>query len=180
MAHSDIEIVFDDPTAPDENSPAVTNTRTVEMATMALLLALAALLGYDNWRTGAAWDSTGPQAGYFPFYLSVILGGAALYGLVSVALKRTEGLDTFVTRAQLRRVSQVFVPTLLFCFAMQWLGLYVASFLLIAGFMAIIGRIAWWKSLLTAFIFVAIMFVTFDIAFDVIMPKGPLEAAFGR
>ncbi|MBN9580287.1 MAG: tripartite tricarboxylate transporter TctB family protein [Afipia sp.] len=180
MAHSDIEIVVDDPTAPDENSPAVTNTRTVEMATMALLLALAALLGYDNWRTGAAWDSTGPQAGYFPFYLSVILGGAALYGLVSVALKRTEGLDTFVTRAQLRRVSQVFVPTLLFCFAMQWLGLYVASFLLIAGFMAIIGRIAWWKSLLTAFIFVAIMFVTFDIAFDVIMPKGPLEAAFGR
>jgi putative tricarboxylic transport membrane protein len=24
------------------------------------------------------------------------------------------------------------------------------------------------------------MFVTFDVAFDVIMPKGPLEAAFGR
>ena len=75
---------------------------------------------------------------------------------------------------------QVFVPTLLFCLAMQWLGLYVASFLLIAGFMKMIGKIAWWKSLLTAFIFVAVMFVTFDIAFDVIMPKGPLEAAFGR
>jgi hypothetical protein len=40
-------------------------------------------------------------------------------------------------------------------------------------------RIALWKSLLTAFIFTAAMFVTFDIAFDVIMPKGPLEAAFG-
>lgn len=122
----------------------------------------------------------GPQAGYFPFYLSVILGGAALYGLASVAIKRTEGLETFVTRAQFRRVLQVFVPTLLFCVAMQWLGLYVASFLLIAGFMAVIGKITWWKSLLTAFVFVAIMFVTFDIAFDVIMPKGPLEAAFGR
>jgi hypothetical protein len=24
------------------------------------------------------------------------------------------------------------------------------------------------------------MFVTFDIGFDVIMPKGPLEALFGR
>jgi hypothetical protein len=24
------------------------------------------------------------------------------------------------------------------------------------------------------------MFVTFDVAFDVIMPKGPLEAAFGH
>lgn len=180
MANSDIEIVVEDPTAPDENSPAITNNRTVEMAVMVLLFGLAVLLGWDNWRTGASWDSTGPQAGYFPFYLSVILGGAAIYGFVSVAMKSTEGLETFVTRAQLRRVLQVFVPTLLFCFAMQWLGLYVASFLLIAGFMAIIGKIAWWKSLLTAFIFVAIMFLTFDIAFDVIMPKGPLEAAFGR
>jgi hypothetical protein len=79
----------------------------------------------------------------------------------------------------LRRVLQVFVPTLLFCLAMQWLGLYVASFLLIAGFMLFVGRIAAWKSLLTAFLFSLIMFVTFQIAFDVIMPKGPLEALFG-
>ena len=73
----------------------------------------------------------------------------------------------------------MFVPTLLFCLATQFLGIYVASFLLIAGFMRLVGKIASWKSLLTAFIFTALMFVTFDIAFDVIMPKGPLEAAFG-
>jgi hypothetical protein len=180
MADSDLEIVVDDPTAPEPDSPAVTNVRTVEMATMVALFALAAILGWDNWRTGISWDSSGPEAGYFPFYLSIILAGAALYGFVTVLFNSQEGRDTFVTRAQLRRVMQVFVPTLLFCLAMQWLGLYVASFLLIAGFMAIVGKIAWWKSLLTAFIFVAAMFVTFDIAFDVIMPKGPLEAAFGR
>jgi len=68
---------------------------------------------------------------------------------------------------------------LLFCLFTQWLGLYVASFLLISGFMWIVGRIAPWKSLATGFLFSIIMFVTFDIAFDVIMPKGPLEAAFG-
>jgi hypothetical protein len=53
----------------------------------------------------------------------------------------------------LRRVMQVFVPTLLFCVFTQWLGIYVASFLLVAGFMRFIGRIAWWKSLLTSFLF---------------------------
>ncbi len=180
MSKSDIEIVVDDPTAPEPDSPALTNVRTVELFTMVLLFVMAVVLGYDNWRTGASWDATGPQAGYFPFYLSIILAVAALFGFLSVLFKSTEGIETFVTRAQLRRVMQVFGPTLLFCLAMQWLGLYVASFLLIAGFMALIGKIAWWKSLLTAFIFVAIMFVTFDIAFDVIMPKGPLEAAFGR
>ncbi len=75
---------------------------------------------------------------------------------------------------------QVFFPTLAFCLLTQWLGLYVASFLLIAGFMVYVGRIAMWKSLLTALLFVLVMFVTFDIAFDVIMPKGPLEALLGR
>jgi hypothetical protein len=45
--------------------------------------------------------------------------------------------------------------------------------------MVFVGRIAWWKSLLTAFLFSLAMFVTFELAFDVIMPMGPLEAAFG-
>jgi putative tricarboxylic transport membrane protein len=179
MSNSELEIVVDDPTAPEADSPAVTNTRVVEIVVSLLLLGVALLLGYDNWRTGIAWDSTGPQAGYFPFYLSVILGGASIYGLVTTLLARGQVSEIFVTRAQLRRVMAVFVPTLLFCLATQFLGMYVASFLLIAFFMRLVGKIAWWKSLLTAFLFTAIMFVTFDIAFDVIMPKGPLEAAFG-
>jgi putative tricarboxylic transport membrane protein len=179
MTDSEIEIVVDDPTAPEADSPAVTNTRVVDVTVSLLLVALAATLGYDNWRTGISWDSTGPEAGYFPFYLSVILAGASIYGLVTAYLSREEASETFVTRAQLRRVMAVFVPTLLFCVATQFLGLYVASFFLIAAFMRIVGKIALWKSLLTAFLFTAIMFVTFDIAFDVIMPKGPLEAAFG-
>jgi putative tricarboxylic transport membrane protein len=179
MSNAELEIAVDDPTAPEENSPAVTSNRTVDVAVSLLLLALAVVLAWDNWRTGASWDSTGPEPGYFPFYLSVILGGASLYGIGAAFLSSKEAVETFVTRAQLRRVMAVFVPTLLFCIAMQFLGIYVASFLLIAGFMRIVGKIAIWKSLLTAFLFSAVMFVTFDIVFDVLMPKGPLEAAFG-
>jgi len=173
MSNSEIEIVVDDPTAPEADSPDVTSNRVVDVVASLLLLALAATLGWDNWRTGIGWDSTGPQPGYFPFYLSVVLGGASLYGLVAAFLSRKEARESFVTRAQARRVMAVFVPTLLFCLLTQFLGLYVASFLLIAGFMRLVGKIALWKSLLTAVVFTAVMFVTFDIAFDVIMPKGP-------
>src|SRR6478735_11065812 len=180
MSNLDLEIVVEDPTAPEEDSPAVASARSVEISVSLLLLALAVTLGFDNWRTGIAWDSTGPQAGYFPFYLSVILGGASLYGLVTAFLSRKEAAERFVTQAQLRRVMAVFVPTALFCLVTQFLGLYVASFLLIAIFMRMVGKIALWKSLLTALVFTAVMFVTFDVAFGVIMPKGPLEAAFGH
>src|SRR5262249_39078320 len=130
MPNSEDEIIVEDPVAPASDSPAVTTSRTVDIVVSLLLLAFAILLAYDNWRTGMSWDSTGPQAGYFPFYLSVILAAACLYGLAREFMARRQQSETFVTRDQLRRVLQVFVPTLLFCLAMQWLGLYVASFLL--------------------------------------------------
>ena len=179
MMSTEIEIVVEDPDAPAVESPAVASKRTAEIVVYTLLIALALLLGFDNWRTGMGWASDGPQAGYLPFYLSVILAAASLFGLVTIFLKPTKDTDSFVTRDQLRRVMQVFVPTFLFCLFTQWLGLYVASFLLIAGFMWMVGRIALWKSLVTSFLFTIAMFVTFEIAFDVIMPKGPLEALFG-
>lgn len=179
MAPLDTEIVVDDPDAPEELSPPVVRSRTIDIFVYLMLLALAALLAYDNWQTGAGWASDGPQAGYFPFYLSLMLAGASLFGLITVVISRAGADKVFVTRAQLRRVSQVAVPTLLYCILTQWLGIYVASFLLTLGFMGIIGRIAWWKSLLTAAVFSILMFVTFEIAFDVIMPMGPLETYFG-
>jgi len=171
--------VAGDPADGEDPSPPVATTRAVEIGVYLLLLALAFVLGYDNWRSGMGWAKDGPQSGYLPFYLCVILAGASLWGLGTV-LRRSWPEQVFVTRDRLRRVLQVFVPTLLFCIAMQWLGLYVASFLLIAGFMRFVGRIAWWKSVVTAVVFAAAMFLTFEIAFDVLMPKGPLEALFGR
>jgi len=179
MPGPETDIVVDDPSAPAEDSPPVASTRTVECVVYGLLVLLALVLGFDNWRSGMGWAKDGPQTGYLPFYLCVILGGAALYGLVTALASRWRVTDTFVTRDQLRRVAQVFVPTFLFCVLTQWLGLYIASFLLVAGFMRFIGRIALWKSLLTSFLFAAIMFATFEVAFDVIMPKGPIEALFG-
>jgi putative tricarboxylic transport membrane protein len=178
MTSSDTEIVVEDPDAPASTSPPVASMRSVEIVVYVLLIALAILLGYDNWRLGMGWAPDGPQAGYFPFYLSVIMGAAALYGLVTTLLRGADG-KAFVNRDQLRRVGLVLVPTVLFCIVLKWLGIYVASFLLIAGFMRFVGRIATWKSVVTAFLFALIMFSVFEIAFDVIMPKGPLEAAFG-
>jgi hypothetical protein len=174
-----IEIAVGDPEAPPDDSPAVAQQRTVETITLAVILAFSLLMMYDNWRTGIAWESTGPQAGYFPFYVSLIMGAACVFGLVNEFRKRAEPSEPFVRRNQFKRVLQVFVPTLLFVPVTQWLGLYVASFALIAGFMYFIGHIKPWKSVLTGYLFTMVMFLTFEVAFDVIMPKGPLERLFG-
>src|SRR6266566_196465 len=165
-------------TSPGDD-PSIAKSRSVDFVVLLLLLALACLLGWDSARVGNAWADDGPQAGYFPFYLSVLLGAACVFGLARL-LARSEGAaEGFITRHQLTRVMQVFVPTLAFVIATEFLVLYVASFLLVAGFMWLIGGMALWKSALTSFLFAAAMFLTFEIAFNVIMPKGPLEATFG-
>ena len=46
----------------------------------------------------------GREAGYFPFYLSVILAAASIYGAVTALLRIFQESGTFVTRDQLRRV----------------------------------------------------------------------------
>jgi putative tricarboxylic transport membrane protein len=173
-------MAVENPARPAPGDPAVVGSRSVDIVVSLLLFALAALLGWDSWRTGAGWASDGPQAGYFPFYLALLLGAASLFGLVNAIRARSTADAPFVTRDQFRRVLQVLVPAFLFVILVQVLGIYVASFILVVGFMRLIGRIALWKSTLTAFLFVAAMFFTFDVAFDVIMPKGPLEAALGR
>src|SRR5215831_19084463 len=142
---------------PTEEPRAVTSTRTVDIAVSLLLAAFAALMAWDNWRSGAGWASDGPKAGYFPFYLSLLLGAASLFGVVKAVVQRGGQDRPFVNRDQLRRVLQVLVPTFLFCLLTQWLGIYVASFFLIAGFMRYIGGIAWWKSLLTSLVFACAM-----------------------
>ena len=167
------------PEEEEDSSPAVVGRRPVETVTLALVFAFSVLMAWDNWRTGIAWESTGPKAGYFPFYVSVIMAAACLWGLAIEFVKRATPDAPFVRRNQFRRVMQVFIPTLLYVPATQWLGLYVASFILIAGFMIWVGKLKRWISIVTALVFSVAMFVTFEVAFDVIMPKGPLERLLG-
>src|ERR1700674_255811 len=109
MTTSEDEIVVEDVDAPSPDSPTITTLRTVEVAVSLLLLAFAGFMARDNWRIGMSWAPEGPEAGYFPFYLSILLGGASLYGLFTTYRNRREASEPFVTRDQLRRVLQVAV-----------------------------------------------------------------------
>ena len=110
MSSTEPEIAVEDPTAPAEEFAACYQHADRRNGCLFVLLGLALLLAFDNWRTGMGWEAEGPQAGYFPFYLSVILAAASVYGLVAIFLSRRTSGETFVTRDQLRRVMQVFVP----------------------------------------------------------------------
>ena len=172
MSNTDIEIVVDDPTAPEADSPAVTSNRAVDVVVRCCCWRWRLTLGYRQLAHRRRLGFDRPAARLFPV-LSLASSSPAPASTAWSPLPVAQGGSRDLRHAaQLRRVWRCSCRRCCSVSLTQFLGLYVASFLLIAGFMRLVGKIALWKSLLTAFVFTAIMFVTFDIAFDVIMPKG--------
>ena len=143
----------------------------------ALLLALGLLMIVSNARLGAGWSDDGPQSGYFPLRMGVLLALSSV-GIAVQALRMPKEV-TFVRWDQLKPVLQVAVPMLAYVALIQLAGMYVASALFVAAFMKVIGKYPVWKSVLTGVISALVLFWIFEIKFVVPMPKGPLEALFG-
>jgi hypothetical protein len=125
---------------------------------------------------GWGWTEEGPQSGYFPARLAVLLLIGALVAGIS-ALRATD--EVVLTFRQLGQVLRVLVPLTIYVAAIKPLGIYVASALFTIGFMIVIGRSRWWAALLTAVLVPLAFFILFEIEFGVPLPKGPLEALLG-
>ena len=152
-------------------------TRTVDLATAAVLLLLGAVVVGDSLRLGAGWGSDGPSSGFFPFWLGslLIVTSAALL----VQAWRRGSLKPFVSRERLRPVLIVLLPALGLVVLTQFLGLYVASALYLAGYTRGVGAHRWLTVTLIAIGIPLVAFLVFELWFLVPMPKGPLEEWLG-
>ena len=157
--------------------PSAASKRTLEIVTSLCILAIGSVVMWDSSRIGAGWGTDGPQSGYFPFYIGLLMNIASLINL-GLALKSDKS-ESFVSKAQIKLVMAIFLPCLAYVALMQWVGLYVASVIFIALFMRLQGKFSVLRSALTALIVVAVLFVMFEIWFKVPLIKGPLEAALG-
>jgi putative tricarboxylic transport membrane protein len=155
----------------------VASTRAVDAAVAALLLVAGAVVMWDSVRIGFRWAADGPQAGYFPFYVGVLLCTAALWTLGRALLAGSQ--RGFVGAASLKAILSMLLPTIVYVGLIAWLGLYVASFAYVAFFMVWLGKYSWAKSLgVSAAVSVA-AFLLFEVWFTMPLPKGPLEAMLG-
>ena len=157
-----------------DQRPAV-SMRTMEIIVAAVILAFGAVVAWESARLGASWGSDGPQAGYFPFYIGLILVIAGLVTLVQAILGRAgSASESFVERGQLKLVFSVLGPAMIYVLVIQWFGIYLASAIYMAVFMVWLGKYAWWKALLSGISVSISAFVMFEIWFQVPLHKGTL------
>ena len=151
--------------------------RTADLTTALILMAGGILVIWDSLRLGVGWGTDGPESGFFPFWLAVLLVGAC--AAIALQARRRASRAPFITRAQARPVLSTLLPSAGFVLLTQFIGLYVAAMLFMGFYMRWFGRYGWIPVALLSVLFPVLTFVVFEKWFLVPMPKGPLEAWLG-
>jgi hypothetical protein len=152
--------------------------RGVELG-VAGAIALLALIGiYGSLENGIGWASDGPRAGFFPFYVCLIILISCAVNIGQTLLAQSDG-RVFAYWNQLTQVGSVLLPTVIYVLAVPYVGIYVASGVLIAFFMRWFGRYAWAIAIAVGVVVPVITFFMFEVWFLVPLPKGPLENMLG-
>jgi hypothetical protein len=162
-----------------ESSAGGISRFAMEAAVAVLTGAFGAAVVYGAVEAGAGWTDMGPDAGYFPFYVGVLIVFGSLANLVRAFVKHRGSGEIFVETARLKVVLGFLLPMVAFTAVSTFLGLYVGTALYIAGMVIFQGRYRWWVGLAAGIGVALFFFVVFEIGFKVPLLKGPLEAFLG-
>jgi len=149
--------------------------KSAEVFVAAVMLAFGLVVAIDSYRLGAQWGSDGPQSGYFPFYIGVIIVIAAAVTLVQSLLAKAEDSGLFVEWRMLKPVMAVLVPAVVYVLGVQLIGIYVASAIYIAVFMVWLGSYSWLKAVVVSVLINASFYLMFEIWFKVPLFRGAYD-----
>jgi putative tricarboxylic transport membrane protein len=151
--------------------------RAANIATASILMLLGVVILVEAIRLGFRWGPDGPQSGFFPFWLAVVVIAHTAAILVQTVRKRSS--EPFATRQQLKMVLTVAWPAAAMVVLTQFIGLYVAATLYLFFYMRLVGRHSWVTTIGLSFSIPLVTFLVFEKWFLVPLPKGPLEAWLG-
>jgi hypothetical protein len=147
----------------------------MEVATALATAVLGAVVALESRNYGMGWDEAGPEPGFFPFYVGLLIMTGSFGVLAQAIIQHRGQAETFATGAQLQRIAAFFLPILLFVAVSIWLGLYVGMFLYLGWVMLAQGRYRIWSALAIAVAVTVCSYLIFEIWFQVPLLKGPIE-----
>ena len=152
-------------------------TAEIGTATLTAGLGLAAVIGALEF--GIGWGDAGPESGAFPFYMGLLVVVASVGTLIQATLGRQGLQSVLLHREGAKRVASFFMPMLAFVVMARLLGLYVATALYLAFVMWAQGKYRPVISIASGILAAIIFYLVLEVAFQVPLLKGPLEAALG-
>jgi putative tricarboxylic transport membrane protein len=152
--------------------------RSVEIGVAVAMAVFSLIVLAGSVQAGIGWGAEGPKAGFVPFYVGLTILGSSVINFGAILSVRSDK-RLFAEWSQLAKVMSMLVPTSIYVALIPWIGIYVASMLLIAVFMRWLGRYGWGLVTAISLGVPLVTFVVFEKWFLVPLPKGPIEAALG-
>ena len=152
--------------------------RSVEIGVTLAMAVFSLIVISGSIQAGIGWGAEGPKAGFVPFYVGLLILGSSIINLGAVLSERSDK-RLFAEWGQLAKVMSILVPTSIYVALIPWIGIYIASVILIAVFMRWLGRYNW---SLVAAISLGVplaVFLIFERWFLLPLPKGPIEEFLG-
>jgi len=152
--------------------------RSVEIGVAVGTAVFAIIVIIGSLQVGIGWGAEGPRAGFFPFYIGLLILISSAVNFIRIVTETSDG-RLFADWGQLAKVMSVLVPTAIYVALIPWIGIYVASILLIAFFMKRLGRYDWPLVAAVSLGIPLAVFLIFEKWFLLPLPKGPIEAYLG-
>jgi len=112
----------------------------MEIATGCVTALAGAIISYGATEFGTGWDDAGPQPGYFPFYIGLLIVLASLGVVAQAFTQHRRTGQVFLTGEQAGRIIAFAGPMVAFVALCVLLGLYVAMTVYLFAVMTIQGR----------------------------------------
>ncbi|HET6519844.1 MAG TPA: tripartite tricarboxylate transporter TctB family protein [Geminicoccaceae bacterium] len=145
--------------------------RQMEFVAGLVFLALAALVVVEGIRLGPGWGDTGPQPGFFPFALAILMAVGALAAMAQAA-RRAETGPYFEVHQEIVDLVRVGVPMAVAIALVPVLGLYIMAGFYVAFFSRWYGRFSWWGALASGSAVPLVLYLALDRGCRVPMPHS--------
>src|SRR4051812_46144975 len=147
--------------------------RSLESATALITGAFGTAVVVSSIDNGIGWSAAGVDSGTFPFIVGLVIVAGSLFNLVQGWL---HARPVVLTASELRRVSNLFVPAAAFVGFIPLIGMYPASALYVFGTMSWHKRGSLTVPALAAIGGTLALYLIFEVAFQVSLPRGALGA----
>ena len=128
----------------------------------------------DSIRLGFMWGMSGPESGFFPFYLGVgVVVSSMIVFFNAFNLYKKEGAGKpLMPPGALKPILWVLIPSTAMVVITEFVGLHIAAALYLGFYMRAVGKIGWVTTLLVSIISPLSLYVIFDKLFLIPLPQG--------
>lgn len=161
---------------PDERT--VVSRKVIEIVAALLVIAFGALIVIGATEHNRGWGDRGPEPGYFPFWIGLIIIAGGI-GVLSQTLLKSSSGEVFLTRGGFKRLAAFSLPMVAFVALSIQAGFYAATMTYLLFVMIVQGGYRIASAFAVSLGTTATFFLLFEIWLRVPLLKGALEALVG-